>query len=203
VIESEVPDQLPARYRADSSPQFAAVPGPVVPSLTGRFGLRVVDPSSSDPELLARWMALPHLLQTWEQAWDAPHWAADARARLAGNYSVPLIFTIDGVDAGYIELYRVARDELGALYDVAPHDMGFHIATGETGFIGRGVVTALISELAAGVFAAEPQCRLMVGDPAVDNAPIHRSLTKAGYTDRGVFDVRPGRRITLFIRDRP
>lgn len=202
MIESDARTAPLPRRRPDASPRFAAAPAPVVPALAGRFGLRRVDPEGTDPGLIARWMALPHLARTWDQAWPATQWAAVSRARLAGDYSVPLLFTIDGAEAGYLELYRVARDEVGAVYEAEPHDMGFHIATGELSFIGRGVVTELIDALAAAVFAAEPLCARMVGDPAVDNAPIHRSLTKAGYADRGAFDVRPGRRITLFIRER-
>ncbi|ADG80885.1 Lysine N-acyltransferase MbtK OS=Tsukamurella paurometabola (strain ATCC 8368 / DSM / CCUG 35730/ CIP 100753 / JCM 10117 / KCTC 9821 / NBRC 16120 / NCIMB 702349 / NCTC 13040) OX=521096 GN=Tpau_4324 PE=3 SV=1 [Tsukamurella paurometabola] len=203
MAESDSSTRTLPRQRPDPSPAHAAVPGPVVPVLHGRFGLRVVDPEGTDPQLIARWMALPHLVATWEQPWSAAQWAEDARLRLRGDYSVPVIFTVDGADAGYVELYRVTRDEVGGTYDAHPHDMGFHIATGETGLIGRGVITAFITELADGVLTAEPQCRRMVGDPAVDNARIHRALTKAGFVHRDTVDVRPGRRISLFIRSRP
>lgn len=190
------------RERRDVAPEVEAAGPPTVPALTGRFRLRLVDPAGGDPAMLAEWFSRPHLAQTWEQDWPAPQWAADSAARLAGDYSRPLIVDYDGSPVAYIELYRVARDEIAQLYPVDPTDIGFHIATAETALIGRGVMSGFIGELAEAVFAADPDCRRFVGEPAASNERIRRALLGQGFVDLGEFDIWPDRRVALHIRPR-
>lgn len=205
------PHALP-REQTDLPAELAAAPAPALPVFAAPFTLREADPDGSDPELLAEWMARPHLLESWEQNWDADRRRANLRAQLDGTYSRPYILGLDfevlgrpelGVrDIAYIELYRSARDEIGRLYDADPGDIGFHIATAETAVIGKGIMSAWISTLATAVFAANPECRRMLGDPDHRNQAICRSLDKVGWHRVGEFDVRPDRRIVLFATPR-
>ena len=96
-----------------------------------------------------------------------------------------------------------ARDEIARLYDVHPHDLGFHVATADTELLGRGLVSGLLRELADGMFVADPACRRVAAEPASNNAPIRRALTKRGWRDVGEFQVRPERRIALHLLERP
>ncbi len=176
---------------------------PPLPSFAGtRYGLRLVDPESSDPALLSEWFSRPHLLETWEQPWSAAKWREDSSYRLAGHYSLPCILSVDGVEAGYVEIYRAARDEIARIYDSHPHDTGFHIATASTEHLGRGVISEWIRLLPFAVFAADPACRRMMAEPAADNPPIHRVLTRLEWVAMGEFDIRPDRRIALYRFDR-
>ncbi|MEE4022149.1 GNAT family N-acetyltransferase [Gordonia sp. PKS22-38] len=190
------------REITDVSAEVAAAGGPVVPTLTGRFRLRRVDPDGTDPAMLVSWFARPHLVQTWEQEWTEQRWRADAAHRLAGDYSVPFILSFDGVEVGYVELYRPARDEIARLYPADPHDMGFHIATADPALTGRGLISAWLAELAQAIFDADTRCRRIVLEPGASNAPIRRALTKHGFVDLGEFDVRPDRRIALHAMGR-
>ncbi|WP_078315752.1 GNAT family N-acetyltransferase [Mycobacterium sp. D16Q16] len=176
---------------------------PPLPSFEGtRYGLRPVNPDSADPDMLSEWFARPHLLKTWEQPWSAVQWREDSSYRLAGHYSLPCILSVDGVEAGYVEMYRSARDEIARIYDVHPHDTGFHIATAATEHLGRGVISEWIRLLPFAVFEADPACRRMMGDPAADNPPILKVLARLGWTAMGEFDIRPDRRIALYRFDR-
>ncbi|MET9210735.1 MULTISPECIES: GNAT family N-acetyltransferase [unclassified Nocardia] len=205
------PYALP-REQTDLPAEVAATPAPALPIFAAPFALRVADPDGTDPELLAEWMARPHLLESWEQDWDAERRRADFRTQLAGTYSRPCILSLDfavlgepelGVrDIAYIELYRAAKDEIGRLYDAAPGDIGFHIATADTRVIGKGIMSAWISTMAAAVFAANPECRRMLGDPDHRNRAICRSFDKIGWHLVGEFDVRPTRRIALYATPR-
>lgn len=197
-----------AEYRiereiVDVGPEVVAAGPPPVPPRAGDFTLRLADPDSDDPQLLAEWFARPHLMATWDQAWPAERRRADLAYKLAGDYVRPVIFSYRGREAGYLELYRVARDEIARLYDVHPHDLGFHVATADTELLGRGLVSQFLLDVSLGMLAADPECRRITLEPAAENGPIRRALTKRGWIDVGEFDVRPDRRIALHILDRP
>ncbi|MBM7365458.1 GNAT family N-acetyltransferase [Gordonia hydrophobica] len=191
------------REITDVDAAVVAAAAPPVPTLDGEFALRLVDPLGDDPALLQEWFAREHLVRTWEQAWDATRWRTDAAYRLAGHFSRPVIFSRDGVDVGYLEIYRVARDEIARLYDVDPHDLGLHVATADPDLLGRGLVSGLIRDLADALFDADPACRRIAVEPASTNTPMRRALVKRGWTDHGEFQVRPNRRIALHLLDRP
>ncbi|HNP56282.1 MAG TPA: GNAT family N-acetyltransferase [Gordonia sp. (in: high G+C Gram-positive bacteria)] len=175
---------------------------PIVPLMTGRFSLRTVDPDGGDPAMLAAWFARPHLVEAWDQAWSAPQWAADSRYRLGGDYSRPIIVSYDGAEVAYLELYRVARDEIARLYRVDPFDSGLHIATADETLLGRGVMSGFMGELAEAVFDADPRCHRFASEPEYSNMRMRRALERQGFTDLGEFDIRPDRRIALYIRGR-
>ncbi|MFC6009732.1 GNAT family N-acetyltransferase [Nocardia lasii] len=200
------PSALP-REQTDLPAEVAATPAPVLPIFAAPFALRLADPDGTDPELLAEWMARPHLLESWEQDWDAQRRRENFRVQLAGTYSRPCILSLDfaviglpeqGVrEIAYLEFYRAAKDEIGRFYDSRPADIGFHIATADTAVIGKGIMSAWISTMATAVFAADPDCQRIMGDPDHRNVSIARSLAKAGFGCVAEIDVRPDRRIAL------
>ncbi|MEV6323074.1 GNAT family N-acetyltransferase [Nocardia sp. NPDC051787] len=196
-----------ARELTDLPDEVRAAPAPVIPDVSEPFGLRLVDSAGDDPETIAEWMSRPHLLSTWEQPWPASRRRADCRAQLAGTYSRPCILSLDYAaidrpelgrrDIGYLELYRAAKDEIARLYVADPHDIGFHIATADPELLGRGVIPAVMMQLMAAIFAADPRCRRIMGDPDHRNAAVLRAAEKEGWQHLGLFDVRPDRRIAL------
>ncbi|TSE01436.1 acetyltransferase [Skermania sp. ID1734] len=196
------------RELVDVSPEVSAVPAPVLPQCPAPYRLRVVDPDSDDPELIAEWMSSPHLVRTWEQDWPASRWRADSAARLAGSYSLPCILGFRETNAkahtdiGYVELYRVAKDECAKLYAADPYDIGFHIAGGIESLIGRGVYSAFMGVMAAAIWQAEPHCRRIIGDPDHRNVRVHRALEKNGWHRLVECQVRPERRIALYVLTR-
>ncbi|MUM17179.1 acetyltransferase [Mycobacterium sp. CBMA271] len=192
-----------AREITDVAADVIEAGPPPLPSFEGtRYGLRRVDPDGADPEMLSEWFARPHLVETWEQAWSAARWQEDSSYRLAGAYSLPCILSVDGIEVGYAEIYRAARDEIARIYDFHPHDVGFHIATASTEHLGRGVISEWIRLLPFAVFAADRACRRVLGDPAIGNPPIHKTFARLEWTAMGEFDVRPDRRIALYCYDR-
>ncbi|GGK57830.1 GNAT family N-acetyltransferase [Nocardia camponoti] len=200
------------REQTNLPADVAATPAPALPVFAAPFRMRIADPTGTDPALLAEWMSRPHLLETWEQDFDADRRRADFEAQLAGTYSRPCILSLDFailaqpergyVDIAYVELYRPAKDEIARLYDAEPGDIAFHIATAETAVIGKGIMSAWITTMSAAVFAANPDCRRILGDPDHQNPAICRSFDKIGWQRVGEFQVRPTRRIALYATGR-
>lgn len=198
------PSPVLSRLRTDL-PATSVLPSqPPVPVLTGEFAdfaLRVASPSpdSADAALVAEWMSRPHLVETWEQPWGPERWAEDWRAKLATTYSVPLILSLRGEDIGYMEIYRPHRDEIGAVYASEPHDLGLHIAVGDPELVGQGIVGPMLGALPPALLDADPECRVVVGEPDHRNGRVHAVLRREGWIDRGERQQRPDRRVRLFL----
>lgn len=191
------------RENTDVAAEVVEAGPPPMPSFGGtRYALRRVDPLSSDPEMLSEWFARPHLVQTWEQPWSATRWQEDSSYRLAGDYSLPCILSVDGSEVGYIELYRAARDEIARIYPAHAHDVGLHVATADTRLLGRGVVSAWMGLLPKAIYQADPACRRMMIEPSASNTPMRKALDRIGWTLLGEFDIRPDRRIALYRTER-
>ena len=166
------------------------------------ISLRVADPET-DAETVSRWMNRPHLVETWDQAWSAPAWAADWRAKLSTTYAVPLIlsYSADGErrDVGYMEIYRPHRDEIGLAYRSEPHDLGFHVAVGEPTLTGKGIFGPFVGAFARHLLHSDPACRLVIAEPDVANHRVHRVLHRGGGVDAGQWQQRADRRVRLFF----
>ena len=200
------------RELTDIPDDVRAAPAPVLPKLAHPFDIRPVDPEGPDVELLTDWMNRPHLVQAWEQPWDAERRQANLRAQLAGSYSRPFIIGLDFAAIGqpeagrrevaYLELYRPAKDEIARLYHADPYDVGLHIATADTALLGRGVLGSFLTQLVPAVFEADPNCRRMLADPDHRNVAVRRVVEKYGWPCLGEFDIRPDRRIMLLASPR-
>lgn len=211
MYSTETPHSLP-REVIDVPDEIRKAPPPALPEFQEPFTLRLVDTAGTDPEMITEWMSRPHLVQTWDQDWPLPRRRAYLDAQLAGAFSRPCVLGFDFAaidrpdlgrrDVAYVELYRPARDEISTLYRAGAHDMGFHIATADPNLIGRGIISAWIGHLAAGVFAVEPQCRRLMCEPEHRNTPMRKALEKNGWQLVGEFDIRPTRRIALYTLPR-
>lgn len=201
-----------ARELTDIPDEIRRAPAPVVPEFGAPYSLRVVDADGSDPAMITEWMSRPHLVQTWEQDWPLERRLDNLTAQLAGTYSRPCVLGVDFAaldrpeighrEVAYVELYRPAKDEIGRLYHAGPRDMAFHIATAETVLLGKGVVSGWIGLLPGAIWAAEPECRRLLCDPDHRNLPMRKALEKNGWQLLGEFDVRPDRRIALYVLPR-
>ncbi|MGO1050182.1 GNAT family N-acetyltransferase [Crossiella sp. CA198] len=152
---------------------LAAGPPPL-PVLTAPWSMALVRPEGEDLDLVHEWMNLPHVAEFWDQAWPRERWAATLRAQLAGTYCRPFILRLGGRPIGYVELYRAARDVVAAHYPALPHDVGLHGAIGDPEVAGQGLAYKFWLEVIPAVFAAEPDCRRMVTDPAADHRVARR-----------------------------
>ncbi|MFI6921159.1 GNAT family N-acetyltransferase [Nonomuraea spiralis] len=175
---------------------------PPLPPLGPPWTIRRVSPEDGDARLVWRWMNEPHVATAWDQAWTLDKWTAELTAQLSGDHSLPCVAAHEGRDVAYLEIYRVRRDRLAALYASEPSDLGVHIAVGEAGDTGRGLGSLLLRAVADGLLAADPACARVVAEPNVLNLASVRAFGKAGFRRAGEVAF-PHKTAALMVRPRP
>jgi RimJ/RimL family protein N-acetyltransferase len=193
ILPRELKDGLPAEVRD--------APPPPIPILAEPFALRLVDPDA-DAEMIAEWMNMPHLVETWESAWPVGRWRNYLRAQLAGNYSRPFVGSMDGQDRGYVEVYRAAKDSIATRYQADPYDIGLHAAIADLTILNKGIGPLLLPRIVASIFELEPRCRRIMFDPDHRNTTARRVCELAGCTFLGEHDMS-NRRMALYALPRP
>jgi RimJ/RimL family protein N-acetyltransferase len=164
------------------------------------YALRLADPDA-DAEMIAEWMNRPHLVETWEYAWPASKWHQHLSAQLQGSYSRPFIGSMNGRDAGYIELYRAAKDSIATRYEADLYDLGLHIAIADLEIMNQGIIRYLLPHFMASVLSVEPRCRRMMFDPDHRNTMARRACERGGCVFLGEHDMS-NRRIALYVLPR-
>lgn len=188
------------RERKDLTDAVQRVPGPPVPELDPPNSVRVADPAR-DAELITEWMNRPHLAEAWEYDWPVERWRRHLQAQVDGSYSLPLIVSLKGIDRGYLEVYRAAKDSIADRYDSQPHDLGFHAAIADLELVNRGLGPMLLPKVMASVLAADPQCERIMFDPDHRNTAARRLCEFAGCRFLGEHDMS-NRRMALYSLER-
>lgn len=188
------------RERKDLTDAVQRVPGPPVPELDPPNSVRVADPAR-DTELITEWMNRPHLAEAWEYDWPVERWRRHLQAQVDGSYSLPLIVSLKGIDRGYLEVYRAAKDSIADRYDSQPHDLGFHAAIADLELVNRGLGPMLLPKVMASVLAADPQCERIMFDPDHRNTAARRLCEFAGCRFLGEHDMS-NRRMALYSLER-
>lgn len=192
---------LPRELTEGLSDQVRNAPPPPTPILPAPYALRLVDPDA-DAELIAGWMNMPHLVETWESAWPVARWRRYLRAQLDGNYSRPLIAGLHGQPGGYIEVYRAAKDSISTRYEAGPHDIGVHAAIADLTLLNKGLGAFLLPHLIASIFELDTRCRRIMFDPDHRNTAARRVCELAGCAFLGEHDMS-NRRMALYALPRP
>lgn len=184
------------RELTDIPDEVRDVPPPPIPELPAPYGLRLADPDA-DAEMLAEWMNRPHLAESWEYAWPAPRWRRYLRAQLDSEFSRPFIASLDGVDRGYVELYRAAKDFIATRYEYDPYDLGLHVAVADLDYMQRGHVGYLLPHLVASMLNLDPRCRRIMFDPDHRNVLARKFCERGGCVFMGEHDMS-NRRMALY-----
>uniref|UniRef100_UPI001C66BEEE GNAT family N-acetyltransferase n=2 Tax=unclassified Streptomyces TaxID=2593676 RepID=UPI001C66BEEE len=158
-------------------------------------------PDAHDAQLLAGWMAEPHVERFWQQAWPRRRWAEEIETQLAGHHSLPCLVTEGTREIAYVEIYRVCLDRLAAAYPHRETDLGVHIAVGGRSDTGRGLGRRLLAALADGLLAADPACTRVVAEPDIRNEPSLRAFAAAGFRHSGEITL-PDKTAALLVRPR-
>lgn len=192
-------DTVLARELTGLPDEIRRVPAPPAPALTPPYAVRVA--TTSDAAVVAEWMNRPHLVAAWEYDWPVWRWRRHLQAQLDGAYSLPLIAARHGIDGGYLELYRAAKDSIASCYDAHPRDLGLHAAVADPQFVNRGLGPLLLPRIVASVFDVEPQCQRVMFDPDHRNTTVRRLCDYVGCRFLGEHDM-PNRRMALYAFDR-
>jgi RimJ/RimL family protein N-acetyltransferase len=192
---------LPRELTEGLSDEVRNAPPPPTPALPEPYGLRLVDPEA-DAEMIAGWMNMPHLVETWESPWPTARWRRYLRAQLDGSYSRPFVASLHGQAGGYIEVYRAARDSIATRYQADPHDIGVHAAIADLTLVNKGIGPFLLPVIVASIFELEKRCRRIMFDPDHRNTAARRVCELAGCTFLGEHDMS-NRRMALYALSRP
>ncbi|MEB4209256.1 GNAT family N-acetyltransferase [Mycobacterium sp. 94-17] len=200
-MTTDLPATALPRELADTSDKVRRVPPPPVPKLLSPNAIRVADPDGADAEMVAEWMNRPHLADTWEYDWPVERWRNHLRAQVDGAYSRPLIVSLNGVDRGYVEIYRAAKDSIARYYDSQPHDLGLHGAIADAELVDRGLGPLILRKVIASVLAIEPACQRIMFDPDHRNTTVRRLCEFLRCEFLGEHDM-PNRRMALYALER-
>lgn len=157
IIDARIPDSQ------------KVAPKPPVPELTEKRYLRLAAPDGADCQLIHDWMKAPHVAPAWKQDWPLEQWHAHLSQMYDNTYERPYILEYDGEAVAYLELYRAARDVIADHYDAHAWDIGLHGAIGNIKYVGKTLGFRVWMDIIPALFRAEPQCRAVMTDPAVDN----------------------------------
>lgn len=188
------------RELTDIADEVRNVPPPPIPELPEPYGLRLADPGA-DAARLAEWMHRPHLAESWEYAWPEARWRRYLRAQLESSFSRPFMASLDGVDHGYVELYRAAKDSIATRYEYDLYDLGLHVAVADLEYMKRGHVSYLLPHLLASMFNLDPRCRRIMFDPDHRNILARRFCERGGCVFLGEHDMA-NRRMALYALPR-
>lgn len=181
--------------------QIRVVPPPLpLPVLPEPYGMRFARPHA-DAEMITEWMNRPHLAGLWSRDNSVTWWREHLSNQLAGWYSRPYVVSLAGQDIGYVELFRVAQDVVGTVYEADPYDVGVHGAIADPANIRKGIGELVFRHIVATMFSAEPQCRRIIGDSELnDDAPGRRFDQRMGAVFIGEpYVAQWGYRIALSV----
>lgn len=151
------------RQRVDLPDEILAVPPPPLPTLAEPYSIRFAN-QPGDAAMISEWMNRPHLAATWDYAYPADQWQRHLDTQFSGSYSRPYVYYVHGEPLGYMELFRVAQDDLATVYNALPYDVGLHGAMADPDMVEKGHGKNIFGPLVSSIFEAEPQCRRIIGD---------------------------------------
>lgn len=147
-----------------------------------RIGFRAV--TLADLPLLAGWMETPH----WRKWWGDPATELGyIRDMVEGRDTTePYLFTIDGRDAGYIQLWFVDDNRGEEILQESPWvaelpegTVGVDLSIGDAEDLSRGIGTAALTRFVADLRRRGFE-RIII-DPDPENARACRAYAKAGF----------------------
>jgi 8-oxo-dGTP pyrophosphatase MutT (NUDIX family) len=151
--------------------------------------------SLAEPDLpsLVAWQQAPHAARWFPERLDFAAAERKYGPRIAGQSPVRVhVATVDGVDAGFMQHYRVGDYQEYAAATGLPEAVGLDYAIGVPQLTGRGLGPQLIWNYLLGVaLPAHPAAGHALASPDVGNHASIRALEKAGFTRAGQIEV-PG-----------
>ncbi len=160
--------------------------------------------TAADLEMLSDWMDRPHWRQWWgERETELGY----IRAMIGGSdIARPFICHADGVDLGYIQVWRVADSRVEPWLSEAPwlmwlpgHAVGVDLSLADPARLSQGIGSAMLRAFVARL-RAEGETDIII-DPDSANLRAVRAYRKAGF--RVIEDLKGRTGETLLMRHFP
>lgn len=156
---------------SSAAPSFLPPGSALTASATSRLA-GIAPPSTSDVELLHRWMNDARVSAFWGVQGPISVQEEFLRNSLSSRHSFPVIGCWDGRPFGYFEIYWAKEDQLGPHVDsgaAGDWDRGIHVLVGEQEFRGRDRVRVWLSALVHYCWLADQRTNRVLAEPRVDN----------------------------------
>lgn len=157
-----------------------------IPWLDQWLTLRALD--LSDLQTFHRWQNDPRVAEFFEEEGTLEHHRAYLETCLSDPHILPVIGALDGRDFAYFELYWCRENRLGAQYDAAAWDRGWHVLVGEGDIRGADYVTAWMPSLMHYIFLSDPKTQNVMGEPKVSHTRQLTNLSRGGFAHLREFD---------------
>ena len=150
--------------------------------MNGVIAFRPVTPA--DLPMLQGWIGTPH----WQEWWGDPETEIGyIRDMLDGRDTTkPFVFTVDGLDVGYIQHWTVGDQLFEPWLSLAPwltdlprEAVGIDLSIGDPAWLSKGLGTAVLKLFAERLKAAGH--RELIIDPDQNNRRAIRAYEKAGF----------------------
>jgi aminoglycoside 6'-N-acetyltransferase len=158
--------------------------------------------AESDFEILARFLAEPHVARWWSPDKTVEQRLDDARRALAADHVEPLAVCRDGRLIGYLQIYRCDAHPSGFWADQPPGTRGIDLYIGDLACIGRGLGPRVIEAAVTRIFS-DPETRRIIIDPDKNNTAAIRAYEKAGFRHERDLGITPWGDCVLMVLDRP
>lgn len=173
-VDASGPDVMADAARATPAQASAVVP---------RIELVPIEPALDAP-LIHDWSLRAHVSEYWILGEGLDGVREYLREKQASGYLEPHLIRIDGVAAGYTELYDYNRDPVAKVFPGREFSRGWHIFLGEERFIGSGYAIHVGQAIMDKLFAYE-KCDAVYCEPDVRNHRMHRFVEKLGHREVG------------------
>ncbi len=135
--------------------------------------------TTSDLDLLAHWLHLPHVKMWWPDNLSIQEIKTKYGNRIGSTAIVPMIINVDEKPVGFLQYYDVAQAPDDWNKDEPAGTIGFDIFIGEQEYLGKGYGPAAITLMIKQLFA-EPNITKIIVDVDPKNLAAIRAYEKAG-----------------------
>jgi aminoglycoside 6'-N-acetyltransferase len=153
--------------------------------LAGMFTFRRL--TRSDFDLLARWLAEPHVAEWWDHEYTSDALDRDFGPTADGDEPAEdYVALLDGEPVGIVQYchfvdYPDYVEEMDDVYSVGEGAVTIDYLIGDRERVGRGVAAAMIDAFVARIWSADPKATHIVVPVNSLNERSWRALLRAGF----------------------
>lgn len=119
-----------------------------------------------------RWHNSSFISDFWELDKDKAYLEDYIYELIDGQTSIPVIYSIDGENVGYFEIYWAYDDRISSYVDASYFDRGLHLLIGNQSYLRTSFVLDSIKEMTKFLFDSCSLTGKVFGEPRLDNTKI-------------------------------
>jgi aminoglycoside 6'-N-acetyltransferase len=147
-----------------------------------------------DLPLLFTWFHREHIAQLWPEPKAWPDFQQKWQKNITQDSRHCFIVYLDTVPVGYIHYYYVDADDRKKFFEsnILDSAVGLDLFIGEPEYLGKGYGTKMLQAFIEFLKQREPDCKMIIIDPATDNTRAIACYEKVGFKKDKVYVVSYG-----------